>query len=79
MSPQSDPLQAKVALDRLDAEEATFQGDYAAALATLNALRDRPTSDTLVVDPLALAALRAHAAPLPPTDSLVGRVASTCR
>src|SRR5207302_4263893 len=43
----------------------------AAALATLNALRDRPTSDTLVVEPFALAVLRAHAAPLPPTDSLV--------
>lgn len=70
-APQSDPLQAKVALDRLDAEEAAFRGDYAAARATLDALRNRRSSDSVVIAPLDLAALRGRLTSLPPTDSLV--------
>jgi outer membrane protein TolC len=70
-APQSDPLLARVARDRLDAEDAALRGDYDAAWATLNALRVRPSSDTTGVRPFDLADLRAHIAPLPPVDSLV--------
>src|SRR5882724_6162291 len=40
-APQSDPLQAKLARDRLRSEELGLRADSAAALATVNALRAR--------------------------------------
>ncbi len=70
-APQSDPLQAKLARDRLASEEFALEGDYTAALAAVNALRDRPAGDSVLVAPLDLAALRAALQPLPPSDSLV--------
>src|SRR6267143_1076913 len=44
-APQSDPLQARLARGRLDGERFALQGEYAAAVAALNALRDRPPTD----------------------------------
>ncbi len=70
-APQSDPLQARLARDRLDAEEAVLTGERAAALAAINALRNRPPSESVAVTPLDPAGLRAAAAPLAPTESHV--------
>lgn len=70
-APQSDPLQARLARDRLDTEEATVLGDLEAARAALNALRNRRTRDSVPVRPLDVSALRAGAAPLAPQDSLI--------
>ena len=70
-APQSDPLQAKLARDRLDAEEFALRGEYAAAVAALNALRDRPPMDSLAVAPLDAVAIRTLVSVLPVTDSLV--------
>ena len=70
-APQSDPLQAKLARDRLLSEELALEGERVAALAAVNALRSRAPEDSVPVTPLDLAAVRAAAAPLPPSDSLV--------
>jgi cobalt-zinc-cadmium efflux system outer membrane protein len=74
MAPQSDPLQAKLARDRLRSEEYALQSERTAALATVNALRNRAPTEPVTVTPLDLVAVRAIAAPLPPTDSLVAAV-----
>lgn len=76
VAPQSDPLQAKLARDRLATEEVALQGDYVSALATVNALRDRPPSDAVPLAPLEPTALRRAVAPLPPADSLVALAVS---
>jgi outer membrane protein TolC len=70
-APQSDPLQAKLARDRLDGERFVLQGEYAAAVAALNALRDRPTTDSLAITTLDAAAIRTSVSALPATDSLL--------
>lgn len=77
VAPQSDPLQAKLARDRLASEEAALQGEYTAALAAVNALRDRPVADTVPVTPLDPAELREALAPLPAGDSLVALALGT--
>lgn len=70
-APQSDPLQAKLARDRLRSEEYGLESDWTAALAAVNALRSRPAGDSVPVTPLDPAAVRATVATVPPSDSLV--------
>jgi len=51
-APQTEPLQARVALARLDAEEAGLEEEAAAVRADLAALRNRPQSESLPAAPL---------------------------
>jgi cobalt-zinc-cadmium efflux system outer membrane protein len=51
-APQSDPLQARVALARLDTEDADLAAEEAAFRAELDALRNVSGSGALVVEPL---------------------------
>ncbi len=69
-APQSDPLQAKLARDRLRSEEFALESERMTALASVNALRGQTPGDSVPVLPLNPAAVRAAAAPLPPSDSL---------
>src|SRR5438034_10539397 len=48
-APQSDPLQAKLARDRLRSEEFALESERVAALAAVNALRNRTPGDSLGV------------------------------
>src|SRR5438876_4634688 len=70
-APQSDPLQAKLARDRLQSEAFALESDRVAALAAVNALRNRTPGDSLGGVPLDHAQVRAGSSPLPPADSLV--------
>lgn len=70
-APQSDPLQAKLARDRLLSEELALESERVAALAAVNALRSRAPGDSVPVTPLDPAAVRVATAPLPPSDSLI--------
>ncbi len=70
-APQSDPLQAKLARDRLQSEEFALESEYAAGLAAVNALRDRAPAESVLAIPLDAALLRAGLPALPPRDSLV--------
>src|SRR5438094_5275150 len=70
-APQSDPLQAKLARDRLRSEEFALESERVAALAAVNALRNRTPGDSLGVVPMDPAQVRAGISPLPPSDSLV--------
>jgi outer membrane protein TolC len=70
-APQSDPLQAKLARDRLQSEAYALESERVVALAALNALRNRAPGDTVTVTPLDPAAVRAGVTSEPPTDSLV--------
>lgn len=70
-APQSDPLQAKLARDRLRSEQFALESEWTVALAAVNALRNRGSGDSAPVTPLDPAGVRAAIAPLPPTDSLV--------
>src|SRR5437870_1916105 len=76
-APQSDPLQAKLARDRLRSEEFALESERIAALATVNALRSRAPGDSVPVTSIDLAALRAGAAPQPPADSRFAVLRST--
>src|SRR2546422_445320 len=70
-APQSDPLQAKLARDRLRSEEFALESERVAALAAMNALRNRTPGDSLGIVPMDPAQVRAGISPLPPSDSLV--------
>src|SRR3989442_4919185 len=76
-APQSDPLQAKLARDRLRSEEFALESDRIAALAAVNALRNRAPADSVPVTAIEPAALHAGAAPQPPADSLVALALAT--
>src|SRR5437870_3018113 len=76
-APQSDPLQAKLARDRLRSEEFALESERVAALATVNALRSRAPGDSVPVASIDPAALRAGAEPQPPADSLVALALAT--
>src|SRR5207245_2912961 len=76
-APQSDPLQAKLARDRLRSEEFALESERVAALAGVNALRNRAPGDSVPVSSIDLAALRAGAATQPPADSLVALARAT--
>src|SRR5258706_3398346 len=68
-APQSDPLQAKLARDRLRSEELALESERVAALAAVNALRNRAAGDTVTVTPIDPAPVRARGASGPPADS----------
>src|SRR5947208_12034721 len=70
-APQSDPLQAKLTRDRLRSEEFALESERVAALAAVNALRNRAPGDSVPVTSIDLTALRAGAAPQPSADSLM--------
>src|SRR5258707_2831112 len=70
-APQSDPLQAKLARDRLQSERFALESERVAALAAVNALRNRTPGDAVGVAPMDPAQVRAGISPLPPSDSLV--------
>jgi outer membrane protein TolC len=76
-APQSDPLQAKLARDRLRSEEFGLESERVAALAAVNALRNRAPGDSVPATPLEVAATRAGATSLPPADSLVALALAT--
>src|SRR6266511_4307183 len=76
-APQSDPLQAKLARDRLRSEEFALESERVAALAAVNALRNRAPGDSVSVTSIDLAALRVGAARQPPADSLVALALAT--
>src|SRR2546426_2259328 len=76
-APQSDPLQAKLARDRLRSEEFALESERVAALAAVNALRNRAPGDSGVLRSIDPAALRVGAAPQPPADSLLARALAT--
>src|SRR3989441_5073562 len=76
-APQSDPLQAKLARDRLQSEAFALESERVAALAAVNALRNRAPGDSVPVTSIHPPALRAGAAPQPPADSLVALALAT--
>ena len=76
-APQSDPLQAKLARDRLRSEEFALESERVAALAAVNALRNRAPGDSVTVPSIDPSALRAGGAPQPPADSLVALALAT--
>jgi len=71
VAPQTDPLQAKFARDRLASDAAALRGEHRAALAALSALRDRPATDTVPLARLEATGVRQSAQSLPTVDSLV--------
>jgi cobalt-zinc-cadmium efflux system outer membrane protein len=64
-APQSDPLQARVAVARLDAEDADLAEQEATLRAQLRALRNVSGGETLAVEPI-----RPEAVPLKPHEGL---------
>ncbi len=76
-APQSDPLQAKLARDRLRSEEFALESERVAALAAVNALRNRAPRDTVAVTPIDPAAVRVGVTSEPPSDSLVALALTT--
>src|ERR1700694_5782438 len=62
-APQSDPLQAKLARDRLQSEAYALESERVAALAAVNALRSRAPGGSVAVASIDPAAVRAGAAP----------------
>src|SRR3989440_8656680 len=77
VAPQSDPLQAKLARDRLRSEEFALESERIAALAAVNALRNRAPGDSVPVTWIDPVALRAGAPPQPPAGSLVALAPAT--
>src|SRR5438128_2621026 len=76
-APQSDPLQAKLARERLRSEEFGLESERIAALAAVNALRNRAPGDSVPVTSIDPSALRAGAPPQPQPDSLVALALAT--
>src|SRR6266516_788799 len=76
MAPQSDPLQAKLARDRLQLEEYALESERVAALAAVNALR-YATRDSVPVTAIDPAAVRSVATAVSPADSLVALALAT--
>ena len=77
MAPQSDPLQAKLARDRLQLEEYALESDRVAALAAVNALRRRATRDSVPVTAIDPAAVQSVATAVSRADSLVALALAT--
>ena len=76
-APQSDPLQARLARDRLQSEAFALESERVGALAAVNALRNRPPGDTVTVTPIDPATVRAEVTPQRPADSLVAVALAT--
>ncbi|OLD19994.1 MAG: hypothetical protein AUJ01_04965 [Acidobacteria bacterium 13_1_40CM_3_65_5] len=70
-APQSDPLQAKLARDRLQLEEYALESERLAALAAVNALRRRAPRDSVPVTTIDPAAVRSAATTVSSADALV--------
>src|SRR5712691_119236 len=70
-APQSDPLQAKLAGDRLRSEEFAMESERVAALAAVNTLRSCAPGDSVPVTSIDPAAVRGAVTPVPSADSLV--------
>src|SRR3989441_816600 len=70
-APQSDPLQAKPARDPLPSEAFALESERVAALAAVDALRNRTPGDPLRVAPMDPPEVRAGISSLPRSDSLV--------
>src|SRR5881628_2199866 len=66
VAPQSDPLQAKLARDRLRSEAFVLESERVAALAAVNTLRARPAGDSLLVIQIDPTVVRAGFTLLPP-------------
>src|SRR5438876_7350333 len=77
MAPQSDPLQAKLARDRLQLEEYALGSERLAALAAVNALRRYAPRDSVPVTAIDPAAVRSVATAVSPADSLVALAVAT--
>ncbi len=77
MAPQSDPLQAKLARDRLQLEEYALESERVAALAAVNALRRYAPRDSVPVTAIDPAAVRSVATAVSPADSLVALALAT--
>ncbi len=75
-APQSDPLQAKLARDRLSSEAFALESQRVVALAAVNALRNRGLGDSVPVTRIDPAAVRAAPMEEPPTESLVATALS---
>src|SRR2546422_11104611 len=58
-APQSDPLQAKLARDRLRSEAFALESERVAALAALNALRNRTPGESIGGPPIDPGVMRA--------------------
>jgi outer membrane protein TolC len=71
LAPQSDPIQARLARERLASEEEVLRGEYSATLATVNSLRARPATDSVEAGVIRAGSIEAHLLPLPPAESLV--------
>src|SRR3989454_2781568 len=71
MAPQSDPLQAKLARDRLQLEEYALGSERLAALAAVNALRRYAPRDSVPGTAIYPAAGRSVATAVSPADPLV--------
>ena len=71
VAPQSDPLQAKLARDRLRSEQLVLRADRTAALAAVNALRGHRADDSLSIQTIDLDSLRVHLPSPPAPDSLI--------
>ncbi len=76
-APQSDPLQAKLARDRLQLEEYALESERVAALAAVNALRRRAPGDSVPVTAIDAAAVRKATTSVSPADSLVAFALAT--
>ncbi len=76
-APQSDPLQAKLARDRLRSEEFALESERVAALAAVNALRNRAPEDSVAVVSIDPSAVRAGVTSGPPADSLMALALAT--
>src|SRR5206468_2874764 len=76
-APLSDPLQAKLARDRLRSEEFVLESERIAALAAGNALRHRAPGATVPVIRIDPAAVHAGVVPQLATDSLVALALAT--
>jgi len=77
VAPQSDPLQAKLARDRLRSEAFAVESERVAAVAAVNALRSRAPGDSVAATVIDPAAVRAEATPQSDTDSLVALALAT--
>ena len=70
-APQSDPLQAKLARDRLKSDQFSLESEQTTALAAVNALRNRAPGDSVPLPPIDPSAVRATVRSVPPSDSLI--------
>src|SRR5713226_7753037 len=66
-APQSDPLQAKLARDRLRSDQFSLESEQTTALAAVNALRNRAPGDSVPLPPIDPSAVRATIRSVPPS------------